>query len=60
MSKHQEEPIPVSNQPLIEVTGFFFTHYDCPNCIATVIEVEGDTRGEEIECDVCGIKFTGS
>lgn len=46
------------SKELEKVTGWFFTHYDCPSC-NEVIETEGDTRGETIECDVCGKKFKG-
>jgi len=41
-----------------EATGWFYTHYDCPHCLE-VVETEGDTREEIIECDACGKQFKG-
>lgn len=38
------------------ITGYPYTHCDCPGCMGEII-VEGDARGEEVECDNCGEKY---
>jgi len=40
------------------VRGYIYTHYNCPYCDEPT-ELEGDTRGETIECPECEKEFEG-
>lgn len=46
------------DRQLPKATGYPYTHYDCPHC-GQVVQVEGDTRDEVIDCDFCGKQFEG-
>lgn len=39
-----------------QAKAYFYTHLDCPHCDEEV-QVEGDVRGEVVECDACFKEF---
>lgn len=45
----------MDDDPDEEVTGYLYTHWDCPYC-GEANESEGDVKGEEVTCDECGRK----
>ena len=38
-----------------DVTGYIYTHWDCPAC-GEVNEFEGQASNDEAECQECGCK----
>lgn len=44
------------DEELEEVSGYIYTHVDCPNCNEPV-EFEGDRSSENVICDACGFEF---
>lgn len=38
------------------VTGYIYTHADCPNC-GEAGDYEGDRSHEEVRCTACGETF---